>query len=552
MRSTSVFRLLPLLLATLACSTLLPAATPTRPPATAFPPTAFPSLTPRATRPPAAAPVPTEPPASPPGDILFQPGPFLYSGDLVSLAVVGQPAWRNAQVTVFYGDPSDGVPVSNGAFGTFGLGGRPQATFWWAWDTAGLTGDQTLTAVVTPAAGGAPLATLTRTVKLWPADQRPQPEPQARWAQAESACCVFHYLTGTAAARDIDSIKTEADEAFTRLEAALGVQPRAKVAFTFLSRLLGHGGFADDEIYITYIDRNPAGLDLPTVFVHEGAHILDRQITEARPAMLAEGLAVFVAGGHYHPEDLQRRAAALLTLDRYIPLRDLARDFYNAQHEIGYLEAGAFIQYLVEAYGWEQFRAMYAAFPANVDDARMVADGLAAHYGRPLEALEAEWLARLRAQPADPDEAAHLRLTLALYDTLRRYQQLNDPAAYFLTAWLPNGPEARRRGVTADFLRSPHAAENIALEAMLAAAEQALTRREFAAAEDLITAVNRVLEARNLFFDPLAARYLRAVTDLAARGYELQTLELAGAGPQAWAIRDWPTLENIPLYNSGQ
>ncbi len=96
------------------------------------------------------------------------------------------------------------------------------------------------------------------------------------------------------------------------------------------------------------------------------------------------------------------------------------------------------------------------------------------------------------------------------------------------------------------------AAALVALEAMLAAAEQALTRADFAFAARLIGAVEDVLAARNLFFDPLAARYLRAVNDLAARGYEAQLIDLSGPTPRAAAIRQWPILEDIPLYNSGQ
>jgi hypothetical protein len=574
-----VKRLLPLLLFfALAChtvSTLFPPTAsapaaplaPTSPPSASLPATSTaeappPStLTPGVPTPSFVTPVPTTPyPSLPPtlppvvsliGDVVtFHPGPQYYTGDILSLAVAAEPTWHEARVSIHLGEAA-GPIIAAGSFGSFGIGGRPQATFWWAWDTAGLQGAQTLTVVVRPAAGGEALATSSQTVTLLPADQRPMPEPLARWALAESACCIFHFLTGTAAARDIDQIRAEADQAFERVEQALRVQRLGKVNFTLLSRLLGHGGFASGEIYLTYVDRNPAGLDLATVFAHEGTHILDRQIADRRPTMLTEGLAVFVAGGHYHPEDLDRRAAALLALDRYIPLAELARDFYTAQHEIGYLQAGALVKYLVDTYGWEKFRGLYAAFQPADDQARMLAAGLQAHYGLSLAALEAEWLAHLRAQPAAPADVEHLRLTIALFDALRRYQQVNDPAAYFLTAWLPDGPEARQRGVVADFVRSPRAPENIALEAMLATAERALTREDYPAAEALIRAVNAVLETRNLFFDPLATRYLHIVMDLAAQGYEAQTIDLTGPTPALTAIRAWPTLETV-TYNSRQ
>jgi hypothetical protein len=548
------------LLFSLACSTLLP----TRLPATFTPAptsTAVPSGT--ATPQPSSTPEPepTSTPAAPrsglqPGDVGLQPGPPLYSGDIVSLEIHAgkvDPDWKDARLSVHVNTlVSD--PIAQGAFGSFGIGARAQATFWWAWDTAGLSGPQNLIIVVEPRAGQegrpAPLDVLTVTVDLLPAEARPEPEASARWAQTESECCLFHYLTHTAAERDIELLKAEADAAFERVEDLLGVRRTAKLPFTLLSRLLGHGGFAASEITLTYIDRNAAGIDLPTVFAHEGVHLLDQQLARTKPAMLTEGLAVFVAGGHYKTEDLERRARALLELNRFIPLSALAKDFYQSQHEIGYLEAGALVRYLVETYGWEAFRNFYGSFQPAPDEARMLEGALAAHFGKGLDEIEADWLAHLRALPVDQAQVDDLRLTIELFDTLRRYQQLNDPSAYFLTAWLPDGPEARRRGIVADFIRAPRAPENIALEAMLAAAEQALHRQDFARAGQLLASVQAVLDARNLFFDPLAADYLKIVTQLSADGYEAQTIEIADGTASVTAIRQWPTLEALVLQRT--
>jgi hypothetical protein len=533
-----------LLLFALACNTLLPTPAPTRTP------TAAPvRISPSPTAPPSPTGSPTPAPTGlRPEHITFHPGPELYAGDIVSIQIErpgAEAGWEEARVKVFAGEAVD-EPLASDRFGRFGIGGRAQATFWWVWDTAGLAGEQSVTVVI-ESESGEQLDSLTVHVTLLPAELRPPPEREARWAQAESACCLFHYLTGTAAARDIALITAQADEAFERVEERLGVERERRITFTLLSRLLGHGGFAGSEISLTYIDRNPAGVDLETVFVHEGTHLLDRQIARERPTLLTEGLAVFIAGGHYKPEDLDRRAAALLVLDRYLPLADLARDFYPQQHEIGYLQAGALVNYLVDNYGWEKFKAMYASFQPAPDEAAMLEAGLQAHYGKTLAEVEAEWLTHLRALPVDEDEVEDLRLTVALFDTLRRYQQLYDPAAYYLTAWLPDGREARKRGIVADFIRSPRAPENVALEAMLAAGQEALRQRDFDQAESLVDAVNAVLDANGLFFDPLAARYLRAVGDLAAQGYEAQTLDLFATQPRATAIRNWPTLETIIL-----
>ncbi len=557
-----------LLFFALACNLLTPGITPTAPSTATLAPSASPSASPSATVAPPTLTATLSPTESPiptptvevgfhlrPSDVTFHPDPQLYSGDIVSLEIGAQnaaPDWKDATIRVFAVTRAS-PPIATGQFGSFGIGERAQATFRWAWDTTNLEGPQTLVITVDPKGAAsetqplAPFDVLTLTVNLLPASQRPLPEPLAHWAEAESVCCVFHYLTGTAAARDIGLIGSEADHAFAHVEQVLGVKQDEKVGFTMLSRLLGHGGFASDEISLTYIDRNPAGSNLETIFSHEGTHLLDRQIAKTKPTIMTEGLAVYVAGGHFKPEDLDKRAAALLTLGRYIPLKELADKFYTSQHEIGYLEGGAFITYLVNTFGWARFKTFYGLFQESSSDSQMLEAALRANFGKGLSDLESDWLAHLKSLPPDEDQIEDLRLTIDLFDALRRYQQLNDPAAYFLTAWLPDGPEARKRGLVADFVRHPDAPENIALEAMLAEAGQALEAHEFTAAEAVLNSVNAVLDAHNLFLDPLAASYLQIVTRLEATGYEAQTIALTGDTATVTAIRDWPALKPLTL-----
>lgn len=562
---TQIGRWLPLLVAaTLACNVLTPAPTLTAPPPTL---TAAPTLTappPTVTTAPTLTAIPATATAAPTAtsvgeyrltadNIRFHPDPQLHSGDVVSIEVLAEAApdnWMGAPVRV-YVDAVGEEPLARGNFTRYGLGGRLQATFTWVWETLGRSGPQTVIIVVSPNAvrGGdmPPEQTLTLSVDLLPAEARPQPEPGAQWATAESACCVFHYLTGTAAARDIDVIRQEADAAFAHVSAVLGIEREQKVVFNMLSRLLGHGGFASNEISLSYLDRNPATTTLFNVFAHEGTHILDRQIAQVRPTMMVEGLAVYVAGGHFKTEPLEARAAAVLALDRYIPLADLANAFYPAQHEIGYLEAGAFIHYLVARDGWETFKAMYASFQTAPTDAAMLDAALQRHYGLSLADLEAEWLAHLRALPVDAAQVDDLRLTVALFDTLRRYQQLKDPAAYFLSAWLPDGREARRRSIVGDFVRHPLTPDHIALEAMLDAAGTDLQAGDYTSAAHLLAAVNAALDAGDLAAVPLAADYLQVVTHLQRAGYEVQNLRLEGETALISAIRAWPVLEVLTL-----
>jgi hypothetical protein len=475
---------------------------------------------------------------------------------VVSIEVLaeGAPAaWSGARVHLYVDERLD-PPLATGNFSRYGLGGRLQATFTWVWDTQGREGEQTVIVVVAPAEGrdaaALPEQELVVTVPLLPEAERPEPEPSAQWARAESDCCIFHYLTGTAAARDLDLIRAQADAAFAHVAQVLGVTQQQKVAFTLVSRLLGHGGFASGEISLSYLDRNPAVTELFSIFAHEGTHILDRRLAQVRPTVLTEGLAVYVAGGHFKRESLPERAAAAVVLGQYIPLAVLANAFYPAQHEIGYLQAGAFIQYLVERDGWDRFLAMYASFQSAPSDAQMLDAGLRANYGLTLEEMETEWLDYLGGLRPSPAEVEDVRLSVRLFDTLRRYQQLRDPSAYFLAAWLPDGPGARQRGLVADFLRHPRSPDNIALEAMLSEAGQALHAADYARSADLLEAINAALDAEDLLAVPLAADHLHVVRELLLAGYEPQRIRLDARTAEVTAIRDWPRLDTLTLVRA--
>jgi len=522
----------------LACNTLLPAPTPTP-----LAPTVSPTLSPTTTPAPTLTPAPTVAVATEiaaptesaatgdlhiaAGDVRLHPDPVLYSGDLVSLEVIVHDGaalgLKNFPVAVYVGD----TRLDVGRAGLYGFSGRLQATFTWVWDTTGLEDAHELTVVVDPddeiqlGDENPDNNTLTIPVMLLPA------QPDATWQRTESACCIFNYLSGTPAERDIDLIKTMADEAMDYVKAKLGRQQNGKMVFNLIDRLLGHGGFASDVVTITYIDRDYAGGDLQTVFRHEAAHVLDRQSGGHRPTLITEGLAVYVTGGHFKIEPFQERAVGLLALDRYIPLAELADDFYNSQHEIGYLEGGAFIHYLVETHGWERFADLLGVFQDVQPESAMLDGALRLVYGEALAEMETEWLAHLRAQQVDLRWQRDVANTVAFYDSVRRYQQRLDPSAYFLTAWTPDIKRAVRENITADYSRHPDTPENIALETLLVEADRALAAGDFESVERALEAVNAVLAADGDFtVHSLATDYLALTRSLVAAGYDPQRIRI--------------------------
>jgi len=207
-----------------------------------------------------------------------------------------------------------------------------------------------------------------------------------------------------------------------------------------------------------------------------------------------EGLAVYMSGGHYKSERLLPRAAALLELNKYIALKTLAGDFYHQQHEIGYLEAGALIEYMVDKYGWEAYDTFYRHTPNLDNSVRSMEAALNQNFNISLEQLEQDFLAKLKTQVISESERSDLALTIEYFDSMRHYQQVLDPSAYFLTAWLPDGEVMRQKGIVADLVRGPDRLDNRVFEFMLLSANQEITNGDYRVAEILLKVTNFALD----------------------------------------------------------
>jgi hypothetical protein len=489
--------------------------------------------------------------------VLVHPDGGLYAGDQVSLEVIVAPQEKTRDSTsqVLVNGP-DGSRLGSAGFGPYGLGQRQEAILLWAWDTRGLSaGDYPLTFTLEP--GG---QVWTETVTLLPQDALPWPEPQAHWATAHSRCCTLYYITGTAAERDMPDLLRQADDQARDAVQRMGTEFTTPITITLLSRVLGHGGFASQGITITYLDRNYASSDFGLVLHHEMIHILDGRLGgEYRPSLLVEGLAVYQSGGHFKPEPLMPRAAVLLPTETglgwYIPLSELADNFYLSQHEIGYLEGAALIEYIVETWGWEAFSSFYRDIHPAEDNspATAIDTALQRHFQLTFAEVEAKFMDALRRIPVTTVLRDDLRLTVKFFDTARRYQQILDPSAYYATAWLVDAGAMRSRGIVADYLRHPAGTTHQAIETMLVSAFADLQQGQYDQVDQMLSAVNAVLDAvqrgDSQPFDgnAQAADYFAIVQALSQAGYETQRIELGGDSAQAWGTAGSAELVDFSL-----
>lgn len=513
---------------------------------------------------------PTLPPApGGPYPTRLHPDGELYAGDKVSIEIIA-PEEVNAEglrAEVRLETPG-GEQTDTSKFEGFGIAGRSQATLYWVWDTTGLqAGDYPITYTIQPRG-----PSWSETVTLLPASDIPPPEPEAHWAEATSECCTLHYITGTAAQRDIDRLLELSDTLVEKVSGELKADYKDRVSITLLPRVLGHGGFTAQDISISYLDRNYAGSSPEIVLNHELVHALDSQLSgDMRPTLLMEGLAVYLSGGHFKPEPLLPRAAALLDLGGYLPLDTLIDNFYPSQHETGYLEAGALVEYMVDTWGWEPFSDFYRDIhpgPEGGDSAKRWSQSeamdaaLHEHFQISLSELENRFLQALRAEPVTEELRQDVRLSIRQYDAIRRYQQLLDPSAYFMTAWLPDGKSMRQKGIVADFLRHPSALPNVVLETMLASADAYLRAGDYPEAQKHLESIEASLarvevgEEYPIAADALARDYWAVGSLLLADGYQAQRIDLKQNTALAWgtplgSAAGGLYLEELELVRSG-
>lgn len=469
-------------------------------------------------------------------DVFLYPVPEIYAGDKVTFQVLAHvppnvdPRSVTVHVLVDYQD------VAEGSLSSPNLAGDAVGLFEWAWDTTDSVGNHLVHVILdrfdTVSVGDEDQENNQVMLNVAVRDplELPPNQRNATWVTAETDCCNVYVVSGTAAYRDLPDLLVQVETAVDLAAARLEEELTRKIDVYLIDRVIGQGGYAGNAIVISYLDRQYASQGFEQVLVHEAVHIIDRQFAPDRITFLAEGLAVWGSGGHYKPESIHQRAAALVALGQYVPLAQLIDNFYPVQHEIGYLESAGFVGYLVDTYGWPRFKEFYA--DVSADDALTMSQAmdlnLQQYFGVTLAQAEANWLAYLASLPEDRNEMIDLQTTIRYFNVMRHYQRAYDPTAYFLTAWLPYPGSLKTEGNPADLTRHPQGEINVTLEVMLQAADVALRAGDYNKANVLLDSVSRVLDNDGVFIDPLAASYLNLVRSLTSQGYEVQQVLLNG------------------------
>jgi len=515
--------------------------------ASCAPATAEPTGTPlpTATEPPPATPTP-RPSATPtldlpaPGSVLtleeidrdvrVYPGPVHYQGDLLTFEInLGEFVEPGDSPVTFQVDGREPVHVPGEWKGSYLL-----AQF----DTAGLIGEHQLSIE-----GEHDGVTINETyqLKLRSANWRPAQEQNPAWVTREVACCILHYITDTAAARDIDWIARTAQQAAEDFDQYPTVDVTEKIDIYFSDRMWFNGAFGGSgELFIVYTDRyygptrGEKGLEI--LVRHELGHAVFPIFSNG------EGLSVYLAGGHYKPEPIPRRGAALLETEYYIPGQGPA-----SQHEVIYLHQAAMINYIIETYGWEvlwdyveEDSKVGNPEPGERDEIFQRALGVSREM---FQEGFLNWLSE-----HDPGQQVQdLQLTIELQEIRRTYQERYAPRPQFLLGSAEETfarPEYLRVNI-----REPRTPAHIAVELLIANAQEAINDGRYNRARGLIPVIERAVNTGQLD-EPLAREYGEVVLTMAHQGYETVSLDLQGNQARVVVTNSPPELQSFTLHKA--
>jgi hypothetical protein len=470
----------------------------------------------------------------PTGPVRAYPGPQHYAGDVLTFEIQTDGSLPEGETPVILRlDGGEEFEVT-GQWTFFDTLFLPLA-----FDTTGITGSHRLE--IRTKEGD---VHETYFFDVLPARDRPANEENAEWMTSEIGCCVLYYISDTAAARDIEFIAEHFQQAAQDFATITGQTIDTKLDVYIIDRIWGNGGFGGNgELVVSYTDRyygpTVGAEGLETLARHEFTHAAGIEVGGDGLEFNYEGLAVYFAGGHYKPEPLAERGAALYDLGYYVP-----PDESLMQHEAAYLYGAAMLTYIVETYGEDRLWEFLAADEGPQDGRPTpLADAIQSTFGISLKQFDTDfqdWLEGL--EPGE--QLDDLRLTIELQNLRRQYQDTYAPPPNFILQELSE--VVARRGYLPVLMREANSPANIAIELIIANAQTTIVNREYEKAEQLIDVLNDIVSTGS-FEAPLAREHVEIVQVLADAGYEALSLDLQGYRAAAQVTNDVPAVTNLQL-----
>jgi len=475
----------------------------------------------------------------PASDVHAYPGPAHYAGDILTFEIPsfdGNP--ENEQKAILKLDQNEPVEVT-GQWSYYNELILPLAL-----NTSGLTGTHTLQISTSDN-----IINTTYTFDVLPASERPANEQNTAWMLRMTQCCIFHYISNTAAERDIQSIAEHFQKAADDFSQTTGKSLESKMEVYFIDRLVYNGGFGGNgNLFVSYTGRYYGPTvnwdDWETLARHEFSHAAGVGLENLGDGIdfNYEGLAVYIAGGHYKPEPLAERAAALYDLGYYVPIGQ-----FLGQHELDYLYSAALLTYIDDTYGKD---AVWKFLTADNDPTDGQPGPIEAAIQNTFSISPDQFNEGFRTWLQDHDPGTQLddlRLTIKLQDLRRQYQDTYVPAPYLL---LGNGMrDLTRPEFLPLIIREPQTPANTAIELLIENGQKAIVSGDYLTAEQITNIIESILSSKNFETSP-ANDYLAIAKILIENGYSVDSLKLSDNKATAQVSKDTPALSSIELQKN--
>lgn len=197
----------------------------------------------------------------------------------------------------------------------------------------------------------------------------------SRWIKKETEHYIFHYFPDSVAAKEVDSIKSKQEFAYTKILNFLAVpNPDKKIKYYLYpdsetkKSLMGDDWYAqaiydDFAIHVLYTeDHKPIG-------EHEDTHLLSLPLG-IPISLFQEGLAEYLVGSNWFGkdfDDVSRDAINKGKLPNVESMMEQQRwfDLDDADAEYHYSFCGSFARFLIDKYGKEKFLDAYSILGRN-------------------------------------------------------------------------------------------------------------------------------------------------------------------------------------------
>jgi hypothetical protein len=214
------------------------------------------------------------------------------------------------------------------------------------------------------------------------------PSSQAEeWERHESEHFIFYYSSHHLDVHEITLIASHQEDLYSHITDILDIEFHEKITYYLYGNREDYGstpgayamGTEIRFLCIFCVDMCKNGLN----DAHEMTHALSTVIGNQH-GLLSEGLAVYVEDHYIGGENLHSIVKILHNQGELTPPSDLLGDFW-CDICFNYDIAGSFATFLIETYGMDRFKELYAHEPGW--------DSFNAVYGKSLTELEAQWIA---------------------------------------------------------------------------------------------------------------------------------------------------------------